>query len=41
MVEKKNASPSETYKHMSNKKLSRIKSPLDSLKIKRGDVKNE
>jgi len=29
------------YSHISNRDLSRIKSPLDSLKIKGGDVRNE
>ncbi|MEA2054966.1 MAG: site-specific tyrosine recombinase/integron integrase [Candidatus Thermoplasmatota archaeon] len=37
----KSGKTTEIYTHVSNKNLREIKSPLDSLKIKRGDIKNE
>ena len=37
----KHSKTTEIYTHVSNKNLREIKSPLDMLEIKRGDVKNE
>ena len=37
----KHSKTTEIYTHVSNKNLREIKNPLDSLEIKRGDVKNE
>lgn len=40
-AETQNLKTIEIYAHVSNKNLREIKSPLDSLEIKRGDMKNE
>ena len=37
----KHSKTTEIYTHVGNKNLREIKSPLDSLEIKRDDVKNE
>ena len=37
----KHSKTTKIYTHVSNKNLREIKSPLDNLEIKRGDVKNE
>jgi len=41
LLRHKHSKTTEIYIHVSNKNLREIKSPLDNLEIKRGDVKNE